>query len=234
MLPLIEKLLVLQDRDQKIKAHKALDKSLPAERAAVEAKRSGAKDACNKVRESLKANEVALRQLQVEAQAKRDAIGRYRGQQNLTRKNEEFQALVHEIQRAEADISRIEDQELELMEKAEALTAGVKQAEAELARTLQACELQDKTLTDKAKNVADQLGGLIEERAKFAAELEEEPVYLYERIFKNKGDAAIVPLEHEVCQGCHMKVPAVTTSYVRDERSLVQCPNCSRILYRVI
>ena len=234
MLPLIEKLLILQDRDQKIKAHKAQDKALPVEKAAVEARRKSAREACEKVRDSLKANELERRKLQGDAQIKRDAIGRYRSQQNLTRKNEEFQALVHEITRAEADISSLEDRELELMEAAETLTKQVKEAEAELTRTLKTCDEQEKALEEKTRNLAGRLDVLVAERAKAASELEEEPVYLYERIFKNKGDAAIVGLDHEICQGCHMKVPGVTESQVRAEKSLVQCPNCARILYRVI
>ncbi|MBS0656675.1 MAG: hypothetical protein JSR82_00345 [Verrucomicrobia bacterium] len=232
MLPLVEKLLVLQDRDQKIKSHKAAEKALPAERAAVEAKRKAARDACDKVRESLKANELERRKLQGDAQTKRDAIGRYRAQQNLTRKNEEFQALVHEITRAEADVSAIEDRELELMEAAESLTVQVKEAEAELARALKTCDEQDKALEEKVRNLAGRLDGLVTERAAAAQGLDEDVIYIYERVFKNKGDAAIVALEHEICQGCHMKVPGVTASEVKAERSLVQCPNCSRILYR--
>ena len=40
-------------------------------------------------------------------------------QQFQTRKNEEFQALTNEIKRFEADIEKIEDREIELMEEAE-------------------------------------------------------------------------------------------------------------------
>ena len=55
---------------------------------------------------------------------------------------------------------------------------------------------------------------------------------LYARILNKKGDAAIVALENEICSGCHMKVPAITVSDVKAGRTIVQCPNCSRILYR--
>ena len=72
------------------------------------------------------------------------------------------------------------------------------------------------------------------ERASLAAAVDPETLSLYERILKNKGDAAIVALEHEICQGCHMKAPGSTVSAVRAGEELVQDPNCGRILYRVI
>ncbi len=234
MNPVIEKLLILQARDQALKLHKSHEKALPGERVSIEAKRAAAKQTCDTVREKLRANELERRKLQGDAQAKRDSIGRYKTQQMQTRKNDEFQALRHEIQHAEGDIQKIEDRELELMEEAEKLGTGVRIAEAELAKTLAACLQQETALAEKDGNLKRRLTGLAEERAKAAAEIEEDTCTLYERIFKNKGDAAIVPLEHEICQGCHLKVPATTTSDVRAEIGLTQCPNCARILYRVI
>ena len=108
MNPLIEQLLVVQDRDQRTKAHRLQEKAVPAERAALEAKREAAKAAFEALRDRAKHNEIERRKLEVEAQSKRDAIGRYRSQQSLTRKNEEFQALLHEISRAEEEIRGIE------------------------------------------------------------------------------------------------------------------------------
>ena len=234
MNPLIEQLLVVQERDQRTKAHRLQEKALPTERAALESKRETAKAAFDALRERAKHIEVERRKLEVEAQTKRDAIGRYRSQQSQTRKNEEYQALVHEISRAEEEIRAIEDRELDLMEEAEKLGVEVKTGEAELKKTNESISQQLKDLDEKSANLSKRLEELAAERAKLAEAIDPEMLSLYERILKSKGDVAIVPLEHEICQGCHMKTPGTTVSAVRAGEELVQDPNCGRILYRAI
>src|SRR5262249_44538379 len=232
MNPLIEQLLVVQDRDQRIKAHRAQDKAIPTERSTLEAKRESAKSSFEAMRDRAKHNEVERRKLEVEAQTKRDAIARYRQQQSQTRKNEEYQALLHEISRAEEEIRQIEDRELDLMEEAEKLSVEVKSGEAELKKATDQIRQQLKELEAKSANLASRLQELVAERATLAAAIDPETLSLYERILKNKGDLAIVALEHEICQGCHMKAPGLTVSAVRAGEELVQDPNCGRILYR--
>ncbi len=234
MNPLIEQLLVLQDRDQRIKAHRAQDKAIPTERAALEAKRESVKAAFEALRDKSKHNEIERRKLEVEAQAKRDSIARYRTQQMQTRKNEEFQALLHEIQGAETEIRGIEDRELDLMEVAEKLSAEVKAGDAEMKQANESIARQLKDLDEKAASLTKRLAELMAEREILAAKVDPDTLSLYERILKSKGDVAIVPLEHEICQGCHMKAPGTTVSLVRAGEELVQDPNCGRILYRVI
>ncbi len=174
MNPLIEQLLVVQERDQRTKAHRLQEKAVPAERAALEAKRESAKAAFEALRDRAKHNEVERRKLEVEAQSKRDAIGRYRSQQSQTRKNEEYQALVHEISRAEEEIRAIEDRELDLMEEAEKLRVEVKSGEAELKRTNESIAQQLKDLDDKSANLSKRLEELVAERAKLAAAIDPE------------------------------------------------------------
>jgi uncharacterized protein len=40
-----------------------------------------------------------------------------------------------------------------------------------------------------------------------------------------------VPLEHEVCMGCHMRVTTQTAVLVKARREIVHCEHCGRILY---
>ena len=53
----------------------------------------------------------------------------------------------------------------------------------------------------------------------------------YERLLKNKGATAIVGVEHGVCGGCHMKLPAQILVSCRAQQEIVTCINCGRILY---
>jgi predicted nucleic acid-binding Zn-ribbon protein len=48
---------------------------------------------------------------------------------------------------------------------------------------------------------------------------------------KNKGTNVIVGVQHGVCGGCHMKLPAQIMVSTQAEQEIVTCSNCGRILY---
>jgi predicted nucleic acid-binding Zn-ribbon protein len=68
------------------------------------------------------------------------------------------------------------------------------------------------------------------DRAALVAGMDEAVLGRYERIFEKKAPA-VVPLEHGICGGCHMKVTPTTLTQVKGEKGLAYCENCGRILY---
>src|SRR6516225_11348812 len=119
MLQAIEQLLVLQDRDQNIRAIQADLTTVPLEQKRIDQLQAGGKEALEQARQKLREVEVEKKRLEIDAQSRRDSIAKYKSQQFQTRKNEEFQALGHEIQRLEKEVVKIEDEEIELMERAD-------------------------------------------------------------------------------------------------------------------
>ncbi len=230
----VEALLILQDRDQKITTLKQQQTAAPKEKRALEARLAAAREALDQAKAAVRENEVERRKLELEVEAKRTGIVRFKTQQQQTRKNEEFQALTSEIQHAEENIHALEDRELVLMEQAEELQRAGTAAEAETARTQAIIREQLARLEEGAAAAGNRLKELEAEQVKLAEKVEADALYLYQRLFVKKGDAAVVPLEHEICGGCHMKVPTQIASQVRGDQALTQCPNCGRILYRVL
>ena len=230
----LEALLILQDRDQKIKALQNQQKSLPRERKALEDKLATAKTLLDHAKQRVKENEVERRKLQLEVEAKRTAINKFKTQQQQTRKNEEFQAFNNEIKHFGTDIQTLEDRELVFMEEAEMLNHTMASVEKEFAKTNVVIREQITRLEAGAVASNARLQDLEADHAKLVQGIPEEVAALYQRLFVKKGDAAVVPLEHEVCGGCRLKVPTQTVADVRGGQKIVQCPQCGRILYRVI
>lgn len=231
MLPEIAQLLVLQDRDRKIRSLAAELKLAPLERKERESQRASAAAALQQAKHAAKELEVERKKLEVEAQAKRDSIGKFKGQQFQTRKNEEFQALSNEIKRFEDDISKLEDRELDLMESAEQMRVKVAAAEQEDARMKAHVAERLVDLDKKVAAIEVQLQEITADRARLAEAVEEDLLTRYDRLFASKGDAAVVPLEHEVCTGCHMKITPQTAVLVKGGREVMSCEQCGRILY---
>jgi len=230
----LEQLLVLQDRDQAVRKWSRQLEAIPTEKAVLEARLAQAKEAFEKSKLALKENEKARHLLEIEEQTKRDAIAKYKAQMMQTRKNEEYQAFMHEIAQAEAAISGLEDRELALLEELDRLQPEAKAAEAAFTAQQEAIRESLAQLKQRETNLNQQIEKTLQERAGLAAGIESNRLDLYEALFKSKGDAAVVPLEHGVCGGCHMAVTLTVLHAVEAEKELVQCNNCGRILYRVI
>jgi hypothetical protein len=231
MLPEIEQLLILQDRDRKLRALRIEQKNAPLERQALEAKLAAAQKNLDAVRLKAKEFEVERKKLENEAQVVRDRIAKYQGQKFQTRKNEEFQALSHEIERGEKDVQAIEDRELDLMESAEAHKAVIAEAEKAFTAAKMQFDTQSADIDAKIKALSDQVGVIEAERAKLASAVEEDLLDTYDRLIRTKNGEAVVGLQHEVCSGCHMKVTPTTSSNCKARKQVVHCENCARILY---
>lgn len=230
MLKELEQLLVLQDRDKKLRTLRQEQKQAPLERRQLDEKLSSAQATLEAVRLKAKEVEVQRKSLEIDAQSKREQIAKYQVQKFQTRKNDEFAAINTAIQHLEDDIRKIEDRELELMEETESLKPQIATADQTNQATKTQVAGQVKDLETKSAAIAQQISKLEAERATLAQDVDEDLLDQYERLFKNKGEA-LVALEHEVCTGCHMKVTASTVARTRGGREVVNCEQCGRILY---
>jgi predicted nucleic acid-binding Zn-ribbon protein len=227
----LEQLLVLQDRQQKIKQIQTEIKSLPLQRQNLEAQLAASLAALATLKHKAQHLEMDRKTLELDAGTRQESISRLKTQQYETRKNEEFRAMGNEIERYEKEIRLIEDQELELMDQAEKLKVEVSAEEKKASGSRESIARQMADLEEKGKTLESRLSELTSERSELASKIDEDLLGRFERLFVSKGDAAIVGLDHEVCTGCHMKVTTQTAHRVRNGKEIVSCEQCGRILY---
>lgn len=231
MLKQIEQLLLLQERDQKIKMFKAELETGPLERQRIEQFLAAKSSAFDQLKQRSRDVEVQRKMLELDAQSRRDSITKYKTQQFQTRKNDEFQAISQEIQRFEKEIEKIEDHEIELMEQTEQLQKETVFAERELKNAKQQSEVQQADLQKKESTLGDRLNEAQADREQLARGLDPDLLFQYTRLFATKGGNAVVPVEHEYCMGCHMKNTSALVHRVKLGRDIVHCEQCGRILY---
>ena len=227
----LEKLLILQDRDQKIRQIGPEIKTLPQQRKNLEAQLAATAASLESLKQRARQLEVDRKRLELDVGTRQSSISRLKTQQYETRKNDEFQAMGHEIERYEKEIVHLEDQELELMEQADRLHAEIATAEKTASAARDSVNRQLVDLEEKMKTLQTQLEQLKNEREQLAQKIDEQAVERYEGLFASKGDAAIVAVEHGVCTGCHMKVTTATVVRARSGSEIVSCEQCGRILY---
>jgi len=230
MFPDIERLLLLQDRDKKAREFRTGLKSVPLERKALEDKLNGARQLASDSKTKQRAAEVEHARLETEIRSRRDQIAKYETQKMQTRKNEEFRAINHSIEHLQKEISGIEDRQLELMELLDTLKPEVIAAEKAATEAAALVQRQIADLETKETNLKQQLAELDSTRPQYTADINEDLLDDYNRLFATKN-VAVVELHNEVCSGCHMKVTASTVAATKASKSVVQCEQCNRLLY---
>jgi predicted nucleic acid-binding Zn-ribbon protein len=227
----LEQLLILQDRQQKIRQIQTEIKTLPLERAHLESQLAASAAGVESLKLKGRQVEVERKKLELDVGTRTESIARLKTQQYQTRKNDEFQAIGHEIERYENEIRKLEDQELELMIEADKLRAEIEAADKIAHATKDSISRQLTDLETKSKALEAQKQEFETERETLASKIDADLLDQFERMFNSKGDAAIVAVEHGVCTGCHMKVTTATAARVKAGKEIVSCEQCGRILY---
>jgi predicted nucleic acid-binding Zn-ribbon protein len=227
----LEQLLVLQDRQQRIRQIENEIRTVPLQRKNLDSQLADGAAALEALKQRARQLEVDRKKLELDVGTRQESVARLKTQQYQTRKNDEFQAIGHEIERYENEIHKIEDDELELMDQADKLKVQLLAEEKKAATARDSISRQLIDLDEKSKTLESRLEGLLKERSELATKIDEDLLNRFDRLFKSKGDAAVVALEHEVCTGCHMKVTTATAMRVKAGKEIVSCEQCGRILY---
>ena len=231
MQEIIEKLLILQDRDRKIVRVSQELAHISPEREGMRTKAASTQNQLDAAKLRVRQIESERKQRDLEIEAKKTQIEKYLNQQLQTRKNEEYKALTHEIEMAREVIFKIEDAEIVLMEQAETAQKEVVRATAEAAAAKKLVDDMIGQLNQREEKLKKELSELQSSRTLLASAVDETTRNRYERIFKSKGENVVVDVQHSACGGCHMKLPTQIVTTCRGQAEIVTCPNCGRILY---
>src|SRR5712675_973305 len=230
MLPDIEKLLQLQVADKEIRNLQEEIATLPKRMAAIEAKLAGTKAQLERARAAAKADDANRKKFESAIQDLQGKISKYRDQSLAVKTNDQYKALLHEIQFAEQEIRLNEDRILEVMVNAETRDREVKAAEAEL--KAETAEIEKEKEEARKITVADQ-AKLSEWNAKrdgLRQGIADDLLRHYERVMKFRGSGLAEVRDHK-CMGCQVMLRPQTYNDVRTGQQTVVCDSCQRILY---
>lgn len=231
MATIVEQLNVLQERDGRIRRLARERADVPEHKKQIDSQLDRQRGLVAEAQEALKKQTSAAHNLDVEANARRERIKKLRDQQLQIKSNVEYKALEKEIGALEGEIRGLEDNELEIMERMEAARAALADAEKELKAQEQRVLEEAGLLEKRLKAIDGELAELQAERDRLAADVD--PVWLqrYQRIMEKRGDHAMVPVTHDACGGCHMKLPPSVVHDSRRPDTMTVCNFCGRLLF---
>jgi predicted nucleic acid-binding Zn-ribbon protein len=226
----LDKLLELQKLDQAIARLDVKTREIPQQIQALEARLSAAKTALDHAK--AKAD-----QIQKERRAKERELDE--ATQNVKKKqarlfeiktNEEYSAVLKEIESLKEKSSKLETEVLELLERADAVAKTVAGAEKEFkaAEALHQKERAEKEADlEKLKQDLTSLKGA---RKGQASRLDSGLLQQYTRLQKTRGEAVVV-VKDGSCTGCGIALTPQTYNEVRRNDRMFTCSSCNRILY---
>ena len=147
----------------------------------------------------------------------------------------ELEQLQHEIGTLKKRQENLEEIELEIMIRSDAITVRSNTLTTDLA----SLETLKSEINGRLATASSQINTLIsdknQERTQVVAKIEKELVDLYEKIRTASGGVAASPLVGNKCNGCNLAINAVEMQRIKslalDE--LLRCEECRRILVRI-
>jgi len=233
MNPDLQKLNDLQEVDSRIAVLKAEVAALPRQVQQIEAKLAGSKARVESAQAELKADEGSRRKYESEIQDQQQKISKYRDQSLNVKTNDEYRALLHEIEFAETAIRKLEDKILELMVAADNRKDALKQAEAALKADTAENEKEKEHARLQTAEDEKQLSELLAQRKDLRAGVSEDTLRHYDRVLKFRGTAIAAVHEDQMCSGCRVMLRPQPFQEVMTNEQIVVCDSCQRILYFV-
>jgi predicted nucleic acid-binding Zn-ribbon protein len=229
----LNKLMDLQQVDSRIAALESEVAGLPVEVRRIEARLAASKGHVEAVQAAMKVDENARRKHESDIQDQQQKISKYRDQSLAVKTNQEYKALLSEIEQAEAEIRKLEDKILEIMVAADARKEDLRQAEAALKADTVQVEKEKEHARQQTAEDEKQLAELNAQRQELRRDVNDDALRHYDRVMKLRHSALSAVHDDQMCSVCRVILrPQVYQNVVKGEE-MVYCDSCQRILYFV-
>jgi len=226
----LEKLIELEKVDREITRLTDEVAALPKRVAAIEEQLADHKSAVESAKTAIKANEASRRKLEGEIQGYQQKIIKYREQSSSVKTNDEYRALMHEVEFSEQHISACEDKILELMITLEAEEKDLKTAEAAL--KVETAEVEKEKANARLRTTEDEklLAELSEKRQQLRPAVSDGSLAHYDRVMRQRK-SAVAEARAQKCMACFVMVRPQTWEEIRTNEQIITCSSCGRILF---
>jgi uncharacterized protein len=216
--------------EQLVVAQAALVKH-PEERAGIERRLVEERTHLERHRQAVHDHQLKHRELEKDISALETEERKYQSQLPMVKKNEEYQALLHEISVTKNKRSERETDLLVRMEEESRLSAqrpGIEQA---LKKAEQDAATRLAEIAALEQREKDAVGVLEARRQAHVAKLPANTRVRYERIRASRGGRAVVPiLPKGACGGCFRGQPPQVLQEARRGDRVLLCDGCGRMM----
>ncbi len=226
----IDRLWVLKGLDEELAEARAALARYPEQKERLESRARDEKRKLEDLQARIAEAGKLRRQLERDAEAAVGQERKFSAQLPQVKKNEEYQALLHEIAECRQKRSDVETQVLMQMELEETLARekpgvekALKAAEAELAARRSEIETEERAAMGRAADIDHRREEQLEPLGAAARAR-------YERVHQSRMGMAVVAIVKGACGGCYRAQPPQVLQEARRRDRLISCEGCGRLL----
>ncbi len=160
-----------------------------------------------------------------------DHISKTKVKLSQVKTNEEYSALLKEVDSVKEKIKKLEDEDLNLMELIDEKQKTLKEKE----KLLKEEEKKFQEVKGEKEKGVEGFKKTIEEkkqqRESISSSLDNKVLQDYIKVAKNREGIAVARFSDGICQGCFLGLPPQLASEIRKSEVLIKCPHCQRVLY---
>ena len=231
MKEMLDRLVHLQETDEKIVALQKEEEKIPREIEEQEQGFENSKGRLTQVQESLEELEGKFSQFSRELEEAKDQQRRSQARALAVKTQREYQAVQREGEFARKRRGELDGQVRELQEEKGILEESLLEAQQDLEGKEAALEEKRKQAEARMKAIRDEREDLQKTREVEAGLIEPELMGKYQRVFQRYRGKGLVRVTGGVCNGCFMMIPPQLYNQVLAHGGIHTCPNCGRIIY---
>lgn len=229
---MLNKLLDLQTLDLEIESFLAREHEIPKQKDKIEVYRKRLTLELDERQKRFRELTLEQRQCETDIEQMQTQINKYSQQLFAIKKNEEYQALLHEMDMLKKQVGLKEERILSLMMEMDEGKARLEEDKKRIESELKELDKQCRTIDEELAQAVAQRRQIENRRGPAAADVKPDLLARYNLIReRKKSGPALVPLYGESCSGCHMHVrPQIVNELMAGER-IHACAHCGRLLY---
>ena len=226
----LEKLIQLEQVDREIGRVSAEVAALPKRVAEIEHQLADAKAKVEQARSAIKMQDSKRRGLESDIQSFQQKIAKFRDQSLDVKTNDQYRALMHEIEFAQTEIRKAEDKILEIMEGGELFDRQVKSSESTLKE--QSAQVEKEKEEARALTAKDEarLQELQTQRGSLRSGVGDDLLSLYDRVLKARK-TALAEAREQRCTACYVLLRPQKWNEIKSGDEVLTCDTCGRILF---
>lgn len=223
-------LLELQDLEMELERALRRREEIPEEIKNLEAQLKGKEKETKEFEEAVKRKKIECDKLNLELKSEEEKLVKKKGDLLYIKTNEEYRAILHEIELIKKRINELEDMAINELLELERMESELPEKKEELKKFRVEIEKRIKELEDEAQENEKRIENLkiaIEGKVK---DIPEKLIQRYKRIKEKRGLPAIVPIVNGTCGGCHAELPINLVLELQMTGDIGICENCGRLI----
>jgi len=226
-----EDLLGLQNVDLRIRGLKIKLATIPNEKAKLSMALEDGRGALKAAKETLQKAEQQIKAVEGSIAQVNEEIRKLQTQSMMVKKNDEYQAMMRQIEDCKRRISDFETEEIGLFDKVEESKGGLKAAEKAFSERERSVKSDISEFDQLDADIKKEIEDLSASRKSHESRIESAHLQKYNRLLaRGKGEPLAIVKEGGYCANCQLKLTPQTLNEAKGG-NLTHCDNCSCIVY---